>query len=178
MLIFKTVSRRVWTTRVLSDPWLGYNSNCRFGFERDKNDSWSHQKSSEWFSRVTGACQLARECQVGSIAHTSESNCESKTLLRKFATHPDANHLEGYQIFFADYGFVFGTRMSHFDSKLFGGLDDLWGEFEVAWPFRLCNRAIVKSQTTLGATSALIASDKTFQMFISIFVWITRIWDS
>ena len=52
--------------------------------------------------------------------------------------------------------------MSHFGSKLFGGLGDLLGESEVAWPFRLCNQAIAKSQTALSATSALIASDKVF----------------
>ena len=52
--------------------------------------------------------------------------------------------------------------MSHFGSELFGGLGNLWGEFEVAGPFRLCNRAIAKTQTALGATSALIVSDKSF----------------
>ena len=52
--------------------------------------------------------------------------------------------------------------MSPFGSELFGGLGSLWGEFEVAGTFRLCNRAIAKTQTALGATSALIASDKSF----------------
>ena len=52
--------------------------------------------------------------------------------------------------------------MSHFGSELFGGLGNLWGEFKVAWPFRLCNRAIAKTQTALGATFALIVSDKSF----------------
>ena len=99
---------------------------------------------------------------MGSIAHTSESNCESKALLRKFAAHPAANTWRDTRIFFADCGFVLGTRMSHFGSELLDGLGNLWGEFEVAEPFRLCNRAIAKTQTALGAKSAPIVSTNGF----------------
>ena len=35
-------------------------------------------------------------------------------------------------------------------------------EFEVAWPFRLCNRAIANTQTPMSATYALIAKSKSF----------------
>ena len=80
------------------------------------------------------------------------------------------------EFFFADCGFVFGTRVSHFGSKLFDELDEVWGEFEVVWSFRLCNRTIAKTQTALSATSALIASDKGFHRFSTIFARLTRIW--
>ena len=98
---------------------------------------------------------------MGSIDHwphlrTSESNCENKTLLRKFTTHPAVNHREGYRILFRGLWFYFRDK----DIRL----DNLWGEFEVTWPFNLCNRVIVKTQTVLDATSALIVSDKSFQV--------------
>ena len=66
--------------------------------------------------------------------------------------------------------------MSHFGSKLFGGLGDLLGESEVAWPFRLCNQAIAKSQTALSATSALIASDKVFTRSRQFLSDVRQIW--
>jgi len=99
---------------------------------------------------------------VGSIAHTSESNCENKSLLRKFAAHPAANTWRDTRNFFADCGFVLGTRMSHCGSELLDGLGNLWGEFEVAEPFGICDRAIAKKQTALGAKSAPIVSENGF----------------
>ena len=54
--------------------------------------------------------------------------------------------------------------MSHFGRKLFGELGEVWGEFEVAWPFGLCNRAIAKMQTAMSATYALIATGKSLQV--------------
>ena len=35
-------------------------------------------------------------------------------------------------------------------------------EFKVAWPSRLCKRAIANTQTAMGATYALIAKSKSF----------------
>ena len=56
-------------------------------------------------------------------------------------------YLEEYQNFFAGCDFVFGTRMSHFGSNCLASSASYGGEFEVAWPLRLCNRAIAKTET-------------------------------
>ena len=120
--------------------------------------------------------RFARDCQVGSI--TTPPNRTAKT--KHFCGDLQSIQIQisgGIQeIFFTDCDFVFGTRMSHFGSKLFGELGEVWGEFEVACPFRLCNRAIAKTQTTMNATYALIATSKRFHGFITIFSRITRIW--
>ena len=118
--------------------------------------------------------RLARAYQVGSIATPPNRTCESKALLWRFAAHSAADTWRNTRIFFADCGFVFGTRVSHFGSNLFGELGEVWGEFEVAWAFRRCNRTIAATQTALSATSAFIASDKEFHRFRTIFARLTR----
>ena len=50
--------------------------------------------------------------------------------------------------------------MSHFGSELFDELGNLWREFEIAGPFRFCNRTFAKTQAALGAMIAFIVSNK------------------
>ena len=86
---------------------------------------------------------------MGSITPTSKSNPKSVRLLLKFAVQPAVNHLDGSQDFSADNVLARGTSMSHFDSILFNELSNLWGEFDVAWPYRVCSGAIAQRQTQL-----------------------------
>ena len=122
--------------------------------------------------------KLAQACQVGSIATPPNRTAKAKHFCGDL--QPIQLQIPGGipDFFLTDCEFVFGTRMSHFGSKLFGGLGDLLGEFEVAWPFRLCNQAIAKSQTALSATSALIASDKAFTRSTQFLSNIRQIWSA
>ena len=55
------------------------------------------------------------------------------------------------RIFFTGDVLALRTSVSHFGSKLFSGLGNVWGEFEVAWPFRLCNCInCTKTDSVLG----------------------------
>ena len=115
-----------------------YNNYYMGGFEGGKSISWRHQKSSARFGRVAGAWQLSRACQVGSIAHTSESNSKSGTFLQRFAVKSAVNHWMTPRIFSTESVWLTG-QVSHFGSGLFDGLGRLWREFEVVWAFKPCD---------------------------------------
>ena len=132
------------------------------GIEVGNSSSWRHQNPVCNLVAFLVLGRLARAYQVGSIATPPNRTAKSKTLLRKFAAHPAANTWRDTRIFFADCGFVFGTRVSHFGSNCLTNSASYGGEFEVAWPLRLCNRAIAETRTAMSATYALIAKSKGF----------------
>ena len=100
----------------------------------------------------SGACRLDRSSVSGFDTPVSRSNPEGGMFLWEFAAQPAANYLDGFQdFFFTGDVLALRTSVSHFGSKLFSGLGNVWGEFEVAWPFRLCNCInCTKTDSVLG----------------------------
>ena len=106
--------------------------------------------------------RLAQACQVGSIAKPPNRTAKAKHFCGNL--QPIQLQIPGGipEFFLADCDFVFGARMSHFGSNCLANSASYGGEFGVAWPLRLCNRAIAKTQTAMSATYALIAKSKGF----------------
>ena len=76
----------------------------------------------------SGACQLARARQVGSISPNSESNSESQQALRESCSMINCK-LPGFsrQFFLPQEKFALGTVVSHFVSELFSGREIFGG---------------------------------------------------
>ena len=72
---------QTWLARVLWTRDQVTFRNAEIGFEDGKGESLRQQKPVRDLSR-SGACQLARAWQVGSISPSSESNSEGQPTLR------------------------------------------------------------------------------------------------